>query len=128
ELAARLGAAWVGSTLEPPPVPLDAAIVFAPAGEIVPVALRALRPGGTVALAGIHMSEIPPLDYEACLFHEKRLTSVEANTREDGAALLREAAAIPLAPEVTTFPLAAANEALLALRQDRVDGTAVLCP
>jgi propanol-preferring alcohol dehydrogenase len=108
------------------PAVLDAAIVFAPAGEIVPVALRALRPGGTVALAGIHMTPVPPLPYEECLFHEKTLRSVEANTRADGEALLAEAAAIPIRPRVTPFPLAAANEALARLRADRLDGTGVL--
>jgi propanol-preferring alcohol dehydrogenase len=105
---------------------LDGAIVFAPAGEIVPVALRAIRRGGTVALAGIHMTPIPALEYGPHLFHEKRLTSVEANTRADGEALLREAAAVPIRPAVTLFPLAEANEALARLAADRIDGTGVL--
>src|SRR4029077_495641 len=105
------------------PAPLDGAIVFAPAGEIVPVALRALRKGGAVALAGIHMSDVPALSYEGHLFHEKTLTSVEANTRADGAALLREAALIPIRPRVSSFPLERANEALVELAQDRIDGT-----
>jgi alcohol dehydrogenase, propanol-preferring len=126
ELARRLGAAWVGGTLDGPPAPLDGAIVFAPAGEIVPAALRAIRKGGTVALAGIYMTQVPALDYAACLFHEKRLTSVEANTRADGEAFLREAAAVPLRPAVTTFRLAEANGALLRLVDDRLDGTGVL--
>jgi propanol-preferring alcohol dehydrogenase len=126
ELARRLGAAWVGATFEPPPVPLDGAIVFAPAGEIVPAALRAVRKGGTVAVAGIYLSPVPPLDYATCLFHEKRLTSVEANTRADGESLLREAAAIPIRPAVTLFPLEEANLALVRLAEDRVDGTGVL--
>jgi propanol-preferring alcohol dehydrogenase len=108
------------------PVELDGAIVFAPAGEIVPAALRALRPGGTVALAGIHMSPVPEMDYASCLFHEKTLTSVEAATRQDGEGLLREAAAIPLRPEVTLFALEDANEALIRLKEDRVNGTGVL--
>jgi propanol-preferring alcohol dehydrogenase len=127
-LAAELGAAWTGDAFDLPPGPLDAAIVFAPAGEIVPGALRALGPGGTLALAGIHMSEIPPLDYASCLFHEKTLTSVESNTRSDGEQLLHEAAAIPLRPRVTEAPLASANEVLIALRHDGVRGTAVLVP
>jgi propanol-preferring alcohol dehydrogenase len=125
-LARRLGAAWVGGTADRVPVPLDSAIVFAPAGEIVPVALRAVRPGGTVALAGIHMTPVPALDYAECLFHEKTLTSVEANTRADGEALLREAAAVPVRPETTAFPLEAANDALVRLRSDQIDGTGVL--
>lgn len=127
-LAARLGATWVGGTGDAPPVPLDAAIVFAPAGEIVPLALRAVRKGGTVVLAGIYMTPVPPLDYAACLFHEKTLTSVEASTRADGEALLAEAARIPLRPQVTPFPLEAANEALVRLKDDRIDGTGVLVP
>jgi propanol-preferring alcohol dehydrogenase len=126
DLARRLGAAWTGDTAEPMPARLDGAIVFAPAGEIVPVALRAVRPGGTVALAGIHMSPVPAMEYAPHLFHEKRLTSVEANTRADGAALLREAAAVPIRPAVTLFPLAEANEALARLAADRIDGTGVL--
>jgi threonine dehydrogenase-like Zn-dependent dehydrogenase len=104
-LADELGAAWTGDALDTPPVALDAAIVFAPAGEIVPGALRALRAGGTLVLAGIHMSDIPALSYDACLFHEKTLTSVESNTRADGEDLLREADAIGLRPRTTPFPL-----------------------
>ncbi len=126
ELARRMGAAWVGETFDVPPVPLDAAIVFAPVGDIVPPALRSIRKGGTVALAGIYMTPVPAMDYGECLFHEKNLRSVEANTRADGEDLLREAAAIPLRPEVTTFPLEQANEALIRLKQDRIDGTGVL--
>jgi propanol-preferring alcohol dehydrogenase len=125
-LARTLGACWVGEIGTPMPAALDAAIVFAPAGEIVPAALRALRPGGTVALAGIHMTPVPPLAYEECLFHEKTLRSVEANTRADGEALLAEAAAIPIRPRVTPFPLAEANQALARLRADQLDGTGVL--
>jgi propanol-preferring alcohol dehydrogenase len=126
KLAREMGAAWVGDTFDRPPAALDGAIVFAPAGPVVPAALRAVGPGGTVVCAGIHMSPVPEMDYESCLFHEKDLRSVEANTRADGAALLREAAAIPIRPRVTRFALAQANEALLALKQDRVDGTALL--
>jgi propanol-preferring alcohol dehydrogenase len=105
---------------------VDSAIVFAPAGEVVPHALEAIGPGGTVALAGIHMSAIPSLDYERHLFHEKRLVSVEANTREDGRGLFREAAEIPIRPEVTRFSLADANDALIALKHDSIDGSGVL--
>ncbi len=125
-LARRMGAAWVGETFDVPPVPLDGAIVFAPVGEVVPPALRAVRKGGTVALAGIYMTPVPRLDYAECLFHEKNLRSVEANTRADGEDLLREAAEIPIRPEVTTFPLERANEALVALKRDEINGTGVL--
>ncbi len=127
-LARRLGAAWVGESTAAMPVALDAAIVFAPAGELVPVALRAIRKGGRVVLAGIHMTPVPAMEYAEHLFHEKTLTSVEANTRTDGEELLREAAAIPIRPAVTPFPLAEANEALIRLKDDRIDGTGVLLP
>jgi alcohol dehydrogenase, propanol-preferring len=126
DLARRLGAAWAGGVTDEMPAPLDAAIVFAPAGEIVPPALRAVRKGGVVVLAGIHMSPIPAMAYGPHLFHEKTLRSVEANTRQDGEDLLREAAEIPIRPSITPFPLEAANEALLALKADRLDGTGVL--
>lgn len=127
-LARRLGAAWVGEAVDPMPEPLDAAIVFAPVGDIVPAALRAIRKGGRVVLAGIYMTPVPSLDYAACLFGEKTLTSVEANTRADGEELLREAAEIPLRPAVTPFRLVEANEALRRLKEDRIDGTGVLVP
>jgi propanol-preferring alcohol dehydrogenase len=125
-LALKLGAAWAGEASEPPPVPLDGAILFAPVGDLVPPALRALRKGGTLACAGIYMTPIPSFSYAEHLFHEKRLTSVEANTRRDGEELLREAAAIPLRPRRTLLPLAEANRALTLLKQDRIDGTGVL--
>lgn len=126
DLARSLGAVWVGGTYDAPPRPVDGAVVFAPAGEVVPPALRSLERGGTVALAGIHMTPIPEMDYESCLFHEKTLQSVEANTREDGRGLLAEAAEIPIRPRVTTFALEEANEALLRLKEDGIDGTGVL--
>jgi propanol-preferring alcohol dehydrogenase len=128
QLAADLGAVWTGDTHDAPPAPLDGAIVFAPAGDVVPPALRALGKGGTLAVAGIHLSDIPPLSYDACLFQEKTLTSVTSNTRADGEELLREAAAIPLQPRITTFRLTEANDALLALSRDGIRGTAVLIP
>ena len=127
-LAEEVGAVWTGDTFDPPPAPLDGAIVFAPSGDVVPPALRALRRGGTVAVAGIHLSDIPPLAYDACLFNEKTLTSVTANTRADGEELLREAAAVPLRPRVTTFRLSEANDALAALAGDGIRGSAVLIP
>jgi alcohol dehydrogenase, propanol-preferring len=126
DLACRLGAAWAGDATEAMPGRLDAAIVFAPAGEIVPPALRAVRNGGVVVLAGIHMSPLPAMEYGPHLFHEKTLRSVEANTRRDGEDLLREAAEFPIRPSVTAFPLEAANEALCELKGDRLDGTGVL--
>lgn len=126
QLAREMGATWVGGSRDDPPDPVHSAIVFAPAGEIVPDALRALRPGGTVALAGIHMSPVPELDYERHLFHEKTLQSVEANTREDGRELLKEAAAVPIRPKVTRFGLSEANEALVRLHRDEIDGTGIL--
>jgi propanol-preferring alcohol dehydrogenase len=126
ELARAMGAAWVGETMEPMPSPVDGAIVFAPAGELVPVALRSLARGGTLALAGIYMTRIPPLDYERELFWERRVTSVTANTRHDGEELLAEAARIPIRPAVTTFPLEDANRALLALKQGAFSGSGVL--
>jgi alcohol dehydrogenase, propanol-preferring len=125
-LAEELGASWVGAAAAAPPVELDSAILFAPAGELVPPALRALRRGGTLALAGIHLSPIPPLEYEPHLFHEKTLTSVEANTRLDGEELLREAARLPLRARRRLFPLAEAQRALLLLKKDGIDGTGVL--
>jgi propanol-preferring alcohol dehydrogenase len=126
ELARRMGAHWVGDSLDPMPEKLNSAIVFAPTGEIVPAALRSVDKGGVVALAGIYMTPLPEMEYESCLFHEKNLRSVEANTRADGEALLREAADIPIRPEVTTFPLERANEALIELKKDKIDGTGIL--
>jgi len=125
-LALDLGAEWAGGPGEALPEKVDAAIVFAPAGDIVPEALASLDKGGTVALAGIHMSDVPPLRYDRHLFWEKTLQSVTANTREDGEALLAEAAAIPIRPRVMRYGLTDANRALQDLTEDRVEGTAVL--
>jgi propanol-preferring alcohol dehydrogenase len=127
-LARAMGAAWVGGATDPLPVPVDGGILFAPAGEIVPIALRSIQKGGTLAIAGIWLSDIPPLDYERELFYERNLRSVTANTRADGEALLREAAAIPLRPRVTTFPLEEANHGLALLKSDGLNGTGVLVP
>jgi alcohol dehydrogenase, propanol-preferring len=126
ELARSLGAKWAGTNAADLPVRVDSAILFAPAGELVPVALERLEKGGTLALAGIYLTDIPPLTYEKHLFYERNLRCVTANTRADGAALLREAAAIPVRPQVTTYPLAAANQALQDLKADRINGTGVL--
>jgi len=124
-LALELGAAWAGGTLDAPPVPLDAAIIFAPAGEIVPAALKALRKGGTLVLGGIHMSTIPPLDY-SLLYQERVVRSVANNTREDGREFLRVAAEIPIHTHTQVFPLREANRALNALKNDAIPGAAVL--
>ena len=126
KLALELGAEWAGEADALPPEPLDSAILFAPAGELVPPALRALRKGGTLALAGIHLSPVPSLTYEPHLFHEKVLTSVEANTRTDGEELFAEAARIGLRARTRRFDFADANCALLTLQRDGIDGTGVL--
>ncbi|CUS35898.1 putative alcohol dehydrogenase AdhA [Candidatus Nitrospira nitrosa] len=126
ELARQLGAVWVGGATETPPDKLHGSIIFAPAGEIVPPALRALERGGTLALAGIHMSSIPPLDYNRDVFGERVIRSVTANTRQDGIDLLREAAAIPIKPHTIRFPLEEANRALQELKAGSFQGAAVL--
>ncbi len=125
-LALELGAASAGDAYDEPPEPLDAAILFAPVGELVPVALRALDRGGTLSIAGIHLSDIPPLVYATDLFEERQVRSVTANTRGDGEAFLELAARIPLHPTTTRYPLEAADQALVDLAADRVDGAAVL--
>ena len=124
-LARELGAAWVGEAQDRPPEPLNAAIVFAPAGWIVPEALRSLDRGGTLALAGIHMSPIPELEYKL-LYGERTVRSVANATREDGEELLRLAAEIPVKTETEVYKLEEANEVLLRLKQRRVQGAAVL--
>lgn len=126
ELARQMGAAWVGESASDMPVKTDSAIIFAPAGELVPPALEKLDKGGTLSLAGIHMSPIPEMDYEKCVFYERDIHSVTANTREDGRELLAEAAEIPIRPHVTTYPLAEANRALQDLKADRIGGSGVL--
>jgi propanol-preferring alcohol dehydrogenase len=124
-LALELGAVWAGGTLDQPPRQLDAAIVFAPAGEIVPAALRALRKGGTLVLGGIHMSPIPSFDYDL-LYEERVIRSVANNTRLDGEEFLRTAAEIPIQTHVELFSLQDANRALNALKNDAISGAAVL--
>ncbi|HLA83684.1 MAG TPA: zinc-dependent alcohol dehydrogenase family protein [Thermoguttaceae bacterium] len=126
DLARRMGAAWVGERAEDMPVKTHAAIIFAPAGELVPAALERLEKGGTLALAGIYMTPIPTLDYERHVFHERDIHSVTCNTRADGLALLTEAAQIPIRPHTTAYPLAEANRALQDLKHDRINGTGVL--
>lgn len=125
-LAMELGAASAGGVWDRPPEPLDAAILFAPVGDLVPVALAALDRGGTLALAGIHLSDVPPLVYADHLFQERQLRSVTANTRADGEEFLSIAARIGLSPTTSSYPLAHADKALADLAHDRVTGAAVL--
>lgn len=125
QFARSLGAAWAGGSDEAPPDELDAAIIFASAGELVPRALRALAPGGTVVCAGIHMSDIPAFPYED-LWHERTIRSVANLTREDGHEFLALAPQVPVHTTITTYPLAAAERALADLRAGAFTGTAVL--
>lgn len=124
-LARELGAKWAGGTVEPPPVQLDAAILFAPAGEIVPEALKALRKGGRLILGGIHMSPIPSFSYDL-LYGERTIRSVANNTRQDGEEFLTLAARIPIRTHVQVYSLDEATRALNALKNDAIEGAAVL--
>jgi propanol-preferring alcohol dehydrogenase len=126
KLARALGAVWAGSAQAQPPEALDCAVLFAPVGELVLPALAALDRGGTLAIAGIHLTDIPALNYEKHLFYEKNLNSVTANTRADGEELLRLAAEIPLKPETTRFALADANKGLALMKHDGINGSGVL--
>jgi alcohol dehydrogenase, propanol-preferring len=125
KLAMELGAAWAGGTLDAPPEKLDAAIVFAPAGEIVPAALATLRKGGVLVLGGIHMSAIPSFSYDL-LYQERVIRSVANNTRKDGEDFLRVAVEIPIRMHTQVYPLRDANRALNALKNDAIEGAAVL--
>ena len=127
-LALELGAASASGAYDPPPEPLDAAILFAPVGDLVPPALAALDRGGTLAVAGIHLTDIPPLQYARHLFQERTLCSVTANTREDGRAFLAEAARLRPRVHLTRRPMSQADEALADLAADRITGVAVLVP
>jgi len=124
-LARELGAVWTSRAEDTPPEPLHAAIIFAPAGSLVPQALRVLRKAGTLALAGITMSEIPALDY-ALLYHEKTVRSVANSTRQDAREFLQLAAEVPLQTEVQVFDLGQANHALRALKNSEIRGAGVL--
>lgn len=124
--ARELGAVWSGSVDAGPAEKLDGSIVFAPAGEIIPPAMEHLAPGGTCALAGIHLTAIPEMNYQRHLYREKQLRSVTASTRRDGIEFLQAAAAVPVKTTVQTFALKEANQALLALKEGRIDGAAVL--
>jgi alcohol dehydrogenase, propanol-preferring len=125
ELARRLGAAWSGSLDQSPDVRMDRAVIFAPAGELIPVALKSLRKGGVLALAGIYMSPIPSFDY-ALLYQERVIRSVANSTRQDARQLLEVAASAPIQTETESFPLRRANEALRALKESRINGGGVL--
>ncbi len=125
-LALELGAASVGDAYDAPPVPLDAAVLFAPVGDLVPVALAALDQGGTLAVAGIHLTDVPPLDYQRHLFRERTLTSVTANTRADGEELLRLVASLDVRARTTVVPFDDADRALADLARGDVTGAAVL--
>ena len=125
QFARSLGAEWAGGSLEAPPEPLDAAIIFAPVGSLVPAALRAVAKGGTVVCAGIHMSDIPSFPYEI-LWEERVVRSVANLTRRDGQEFLALAPRVPIHTEIHAFPLEEADEALNALRRGRIKGTAVL--
>jgi len=127
DLARRLGASWVGASTESPPDPLDAALIFAPDGELVPVALRAVTRGGMVICAGIHMSDIPSFPY-SILWGERSVRSIANLTRADGSEFLALAPRVPVRTEVEPRPLAQANEALADLRGGRVRGALVLVP
>jgi propanol-preferring alcohol dehydrogenase len=126
ELALELGAASAGDAYDAPPVPLDSAILFAPVGDLVPPALAALDQGGTLAVAGIHLSDVPPLDYHQHLFRERTLTSVTANTRRDGEELLALAAALDIRPRTTRYAFDQADRALDDLARGNLVGAAVL--
>jgi len=126
QLAREMGADWVGETPGGLPSPADSAIIFAPAGQLVPPALRALKKGGTLALAGIYMTPVPQMEYEPHLFYERNLRAVTANPRQDGRDLLAEAAQIPIRPHTTAYPLVEANRALQDLKADRIRGSGVL--
>ena len=128
KLAASLGAEWVGSERDKPPVELDRAITFAPSGDVVIAALSSLRKGGVVAINAIHLDRIPQFDYDRLLWGEREIRSVANMTRADARDFLQIAAEIRLRPKVTAFPMDEANEALLAVKNDAIDGAAVIIP
>jgi propanol-preferring alcohol dehydrogenase len=128
ELAESLGATWVGSETEKPPVELDGAITFAPSGDVVIAALASLRKGGVVAINAIHLDRVPQFDYDTLLWGERQIRSVANMTRADARDFLALAAEIGLRPKVTVFSLDQANEALMAVKRDAVDGAAVIVP
>jgi propanol-preferring alcohol dehydrogenase len=127
-LAESLGAKWVGSETDKPPVELDRAVTFAPSGDVVIAALSSLRKGGVVAINAIHLDRIPQFDYDKLLWGERQIRSVANMTRDDARDFLKIAAEINLQPKVTSFSLAKANEALLAVKNDAIDGAAAIVP
>jgi propanol-preferring alcohol dehydrogenase len=128
KLAESLGATWVGSETEKPPVQLDRAVTFAPSGDVVVAALASLRKGGVVAINAIHLDRIPEFDYDHLLWGERQLRSVTNMTRADARDFLRIAAEINLRPKTTVFSLDQVNDALAALKNDSIDGAAVIVP
>ncbi len=128
KLAQSLGATWVGSEDDKPPVELDRAITFAPSGDVVISALSSLRKGGVVAINAIHLDRFPQFDYDKLLWGERQIRSVANMTRTDARDFLELAARIDLKPRVTVFPLDQANDALMAIREDSIDGAAVIVP
>jgi alcohol dehydrogenase, propanol-preferring len=128
ELAESLGATWIGAETDKPPVELDRAITFAPSGEVVLAALSSLRKAGVVAINAIHLDRMPQFDYDTLLWGERQIRSVANMTRADARDFLALAAQIGLQPRVTVFPLEQANEALMAVKRDAVDGAAVIVP
>jgi len=128
KLAESLGAKWVGAEADKPPVELDRAITFAPSGNVVVAALSSLRKGGVVAINAIHLDGMPPFDYDKLLWGERQIRSVANMTREDARDFLKLAADINLQPKVTSFSLDQANEALLAVKRDAIDGAAAILP
>lgn len=126
QMAREMGAEWVGDEPGDLPEPMDATIVFAPAGPLVPAMLERTERGGIISMAGIHMSPIPEMDYDTHLYHERELRSVMNNTRADGRQWLAEARAAGVTPSITRYDLAEANRALQAMKASKIDGTAVL--
>jgi propanol-preferring alcohol dehydrogenase len=127
-LAKSLGAEWVGAETDKPPVELDRAVTFAPSGDVVIAALASLRKGGVVAINAIHLDRIPQFDYDRLLWGERQIRSVANMTRDDARDFLKTAAEIHLHPKATRYPLEQANEALLAIKSDSIDGAAVIIP
>ena len=128
KLAESLGATWIGAERDKPPVELDRAVTFAPSGDIVIAALSSLRKGGVVAINAIHLDCIPQFDYDHLLWGERQIRSVANMTRQDARDFLQLSAEIKLKPQVTKFPLEKANEALQAVKNDAIDGAAVILP
>jgi len=127
-LASSLGAVWVGTEKEKPPVELDRAVTFAPSGDVVVSALASLRKGGVVAINAIHLDRIPQFDYDSLLWGERQIRSVANMTRQDARDFLKIANDIGLKPKVRSFPLEKVNEALALLKGDEVDGAVALVP